>query len=691
MDFTDLDQRAANTIRGLTLDAVQQAESGHPGLPLGMADVAVVLWTRFLRHNPHNPHWPDRDRFVLSGGHGSMLLYALLHLTGYDLPLDELRRFRQWGSRTAGHPEAHLIEGIETTTGPLGQGVATSVGMALAEKYLAATFNRPDFALVDHYTYVICSDGDLMEGVSHEAASLAGHLKLGKLIWLYDDNHISIDGATELSLSDDAAKRFESYGWQVLHADGQQMPEVFAALEAARADTTRPSIIITKTIIGWGMPNRQGTQKAHSDAPGADEVRLAKERLGLPVDQAFFIAPDVGTYLGAAVAHGAEAEGEWNALWTRYQEAHPDLAQQWTTMWSATPPAAWDADLPIFPADPKGLGTRVASGKVIDALVKTLPQLLGGSADLTPSNNTKPTGAASITPEHFDGRYIHFGVREHGMAAALNGMARHGGLLPYGGTFFTFSDYARPAVRLAALMEAKVVFVFTHDSIGLGEDGPTHQPVEHLAALRAIPQLTVLRPADANETAEAWRLAVGKEHGPTALILTRQPVPTLDRTQFAPAAGLQRGGYILRDVDDPEVLLIATGSEVHLAIQAADLLAQHATRARVVSLPAWDVFAAQDKSYRDAVLPPTITARVGIEAAVQLGWERWIGLDGRFVGVTQGFGASAPYKEIYKHFGLTAERIAGEALELLGRPNVFAPAAQSTPALPEQPVNSGNS
>ncbi len=691
MEFTALDHQAANTIRGLTLDAVQTAESGHAGLPLGMADAAIVLWTRYLNHNPHNPHWPDRDRFVLSAGHGCMLLYSLLHLTGYDLALEELKRFRQWGSKAPGHPELHLTPGLETTTGPLGQGIATSVGMALAEQYLAAKFNQPELPIVDHYTYVICSDGDLMEGVSHEAASLAGHLQLGKLIWLYDDNHISIDGPTELTLNDDAAKRFEAYGWHVLHADGQKMEEVDAALQAARAEQSRPSIIITRTIIGYGMPNRQGTSKAHSDAPGPEEVRLAKERLGLPSDQFFSIADNVRDYMRHAIQEGAEHEQAWTTLFERYQAAYPELAAEWVTMWSGEAPAGWDADIPQFPADPTGIATRAASGKVIDAITGKLPQLIGGSADLTPSNNTKPKGATDLEPDHYAGRYIHFGVREHGMSAALNGMALHGGLLPYGGTFFTFSDYSRPAIRLAALMEAHVIFIFTHDSVGLGEDGPTHQPVEHLAAMRAIPQLTVIRPADANETAEAWRMAVNKTHGPTALILSRQPLPTLDRSINEAASGTQRGGYIVRDAANAEVILIGTGSELQLAMEGAALLDKAGVAARVVSLPAWDVFEAQDQAYRDQVLPPAIMHRVGVEAAVRLGWDRYIGMNGRFVGVTHGYGASAPYKEIYKHYALTPEHVAGEALELLGKPNPYAQEEHSTPPMPEQPAGAGHS
>ncbi|HEY0607920.1 MAG TPA: transketolase [Herpetosiphonaceae bacterium] len=681
--FTDLDQRAANVVRGLTLDAVQKANSGHPGLPLGMADAAIVLWTRVMKYNPRDPRWPDRDRFVLSGGHGSMLLYAMLHLTGYEhMTLDQLQHFRQYGSLTPGHPEVHLDTGIETTTGPLGQGFATGVGMAIAERYLAAKFNRPGFELVNHYTYAICSDGDLMEGVSHEAASLAGHLGLGKLIYLYDDNHITIDGPTDLSYSDDAAKRFEAYGWHVVRAEGQDMASVWSAIQEAQAETTRPSLVITRTIIGYGMPNRQGTQKAHSDPPGDEEIRLAKERLGLPVDQFFYVPDDVASYLGQAVERGAEQQSAWQQLFDRYRAEHSDLARQWETMWSGQAPQGWDAKLPSFDPDPKGVATRAASGKVIDAIVDTLPQLLGGSADLTPSNNTKPKDAADIEAESFMGRYLRFGVREHGMAAALNGMALHGGLLPYGGTFFTFSDYMRPALRLAALMSVHNIFIFTHDSIGLGEDGPTHQPVEHLAACRAIPHLTVIRPSDANETVEAWRAAVNNTKGPTALILTRQPIPTFDRGALGAADGLHRGAYVLQDAENPETILIATGSEVGLALDAAKLLAEKQVRARVVAMPCWEFFEAQEQAYRDEVLPPQITARVGVEAAVRLGWDRWIGSEGAFVGVTGGFGASAPYKDIFKNYKITPERVAEEALRLLGRPadvDSSEPEAESIP------------
>jgi len=681
--FTALDQRSAHVIRGLALDGVQTANSGHPGLPLGMADAAVVLWTRALKHNPNDPSWPDRDRFVLSAGHGSMLLYALLHLSGYaEMTLEQLKRFRQYESLTPGHPEVDLAAGVETTTGPLGQGFATGVGMAIAERYLGAKFNRPGYEIVNHYTYAICSDGDLMEGVSHEAASLAGHLRLGKLIYFYDDNKITIDGPTDLAYSDDVAQRFTAYGWHVVHADGHDMQSVWQALQAAQTEITRPSLIITKTIIGYGMPNRQGTQKAHSDAPGAEEIRLAKEGLGLPTDQEFFVPEDVLNYMHAARERGAARQAEWEQLLERYRSEHPDLAATWDTMWRKEPPTDWDSNMPSFAPDPKGIATRTASGKVIDAIVERLPQLLGGSADLTPSNNTKPKNSQDVEPESFEGGYVRFGVREHGMAAAMNGMALHGGLLPYGGTFFTFSDYMRPALRLAALMRVHAIFIFTHDSIGLGEDGPTHQPVEHLAACRAIPHLTVIRPSDATETVEAWRAAVTNTGGPTALILTRQPVPVLDRAQLAAADGLQRGGYILQDVTDPEAILISTGSEVGIALDAAKLLADKNVRARVVALPCWELFEEQDQSYRDDVLPPHISARVGVEAAARLGWDRWIGPNGAFVGVTGGYGASAPYKEIFKNYHITPERVAEEALRLLGRDTDVASSAPEAQSIP---------
>jgi transketolase len=629
-----------------------------------MADAAYVLWTRFLKHNPRDPHWPDRDRFVLSAGHGSMLLYSLLHLTGYDLPLDELRRFRQWGSLTPGHPEHGLTPGVETTTGPLGQGFANGIGMAIAARHLAATYNRPELPLVDHFVYAICSDGDLMEGVSHEAASLAGHLRLGNVVYLYDDNHISIDGPTDLSFSEDVLKRFEAYGWHVQRVDGHDMAAVAEAITAAQGVTDRPSLIACRTTIGKGMPNRQGTAKAHGEPPGDEERALAKQALGLPAEE-FWVPDDVAAHMRGAVEHGQAQQAAWQELWERYRTAEPGLAATWEGIWSRQLPDDWTSALPRFEPDPKGIATRTASGTVLEALIGRLPQLLGGSADLTPSNNTRTKGMQDVEAEEFAGRYVRYGVREHGMAAAMNGMALHGGVLPYGGTFMVFSDYMRPAVRLAALMGAHVVFVFTHDSIGLGEDGPTHQPVEHLAALRAIPNLLVLRPADGNEVAAAWRVAI-EHNGPVALALTRQNLPILDEATYGPADRVARGGYVLQSDDDPEVLLIGTGSEVHLALEAAQSLREENVRVRVVSLPCWELFAQQDTEYRAEVLPPQIKARVGVEAGVQQGWERWIGEGGAFVGM-RGFGASAPYKELYKQFGITAEAVGKAALRLLGR------------------------
>ncbi|MCU0495548.1 MAG: transketolase [Chloroflexaceae bacterium] len=662
---SDLDRLCANAIRALSMDGVQQANSGHPGLPLGMADAAYVLWTRFLKHNPADPHWPDRDRFVLSAGHGSMLIYSLLHLTGYDLPLEELRRFRQWGSRTAGHPEYHHTPGVETTTGPLGQGVANAVGMALAARYLAEKFNRPGFPVVDHTTYAICSDGDLQEGISHEACSLAGHLKIGKLVLIYDANHVQLDGPTSLAFSENIPLRFQSYGWHVLECDGHDMADVSRALAAAQAEHERPVIIVCRTIIGYGSPNKAGTAKAHGEPLGADEVRLTKEALGWPTEPTFYVPGEVYEHMQQARDTGAKAQAAWNAMFARYREAHPELATLWTQMMDKQLPD-WATALPTFPADAKGNGTRVYSGQLINALAPLVPGLLGGSADLGGSNNTSVKGAEPLKPDDFSGRNIYFGVREHAMGAVMNGMALHGGLIPYGGTFLVFSDYMRPTIRLAALMGIQTIYVFTHDSIGLGEDGPTHQPVEHVAALRAMPNLFVVRPGDANEVAQAWRVALERQDGPTALVLSRQAAPVLDRNIFAPAEGALRGAYVLKDAANPSVALLASGSEVQLALAAAELLAGRSIAARVVSMPCWELFAAQDKAYQDEVLPPTLTARVAVEAASPFGWERYVGTAGAVVGVDR-FGASAPFKEIYQHYGLTAERVAEVAAGLVGR------------------------
>ena len=655
------DRLCANAIRVLAMDGVQQANSGHPGMPMGMADVAYVLWSRFLKHNPTDPTWPDRDRFVLSGGHGSMLIYALLHLSGYDLSLDELRNFRQLGSRTPGHPEYGHTPGVETTTGPLGQGVATAVGMALAERYLAEQFNRPDFTVVDHTTYVLAGDGDLMEGLSHEAAGIAGHLKLGKLILLYDDNHITIDGSTDLSFTENTLQRFEAYGWHAQAVDGHNQAAIAEAIEQARRASDRPSLIACRTTIGYGSPNKAGTSKVHGEPLGAAEVRLTRQALGWPDETPFAVPDEVYATMRQAVQTGGAAQSAWNERFAAYRQAHPDLAERWDAVLERRLPANFDEVLPAFPADPKGQATRAASGHVLNAVAPHIPALLGGSADLHGSNNTLIKGEAPIQPDAWGGRNLYFGVRENGMGSALNGMALHGGFIPYGGTFLVFSDYMRPAIRLAALMGQQVIYVVTHDSIGLGEDGPTHQPIEHLATLRALPNLFVIRPADANETAAAWQTALTRRDGPTALILTRQALPTLDP---AVRAGAARGGYVLRDATDAQAIILATGSEVKIALAAADLLAQRGVAARVVSLPCWELFAQQDAAYRESVLPAALTARVAIEAATSFGWERFVGTAGRVLGIDS-FGASGPYKELYRHFGLTAERVADTVGELV--------------------------
>lgn len=659
----DLATASIDTIRFLAIDAVEKARSGHPGMPMGCAPMAYVLWQRHLRHNPRNPRWFNRDRFVLSAGHGSMLLYSLLHLTGYDLSMDDLRQFRQWGSRTPGHPENFLTPGVETTTGPLGQGFANSVGMAIAERFLAATFNRDGVPLIDHHTFCIASDGDLMEGISHEAASLAGHLGLGKLICLYDDNRISIDGSTALAFTEDVGQRFAAYGWHVLQvADGNDVEALDAALHAARAETERPSLIRVRTIIGYGAPNKQNTEKAHGEPLGAAEIALTRQQFGWP-DTPFHVPDGVYDHLDATT-RGAEAEAEWTALKSRYATAWPDLAAQFDAWTTGTLPDGWEDTLPVFPPDEQ-VATRNASGKVLQTLAPTLGNLVGGSADLTGSNKTDVKGRAGFQKDHPQGSYFYFGVREHAMAAICNGMALHGGLRPYGGTFLIFSDYMRPAVRLSALMHQPVVYVFTHDSIGLGEDGPTHQPIEHFMALRAIPNLTFIRPADANETTAAWIAAIRNTGGPTALALTRQSLPTFDRTAMAPASGLHQGAYVLSDdPDTPHLILIATGSEVQLAVAAAGVLRTDGYRVRVVSMPSWELFEAQPHAYREAVFPPTVTARIAIEAGITLGWERYVGPQGRVIGLDH-FGASAPYEVLYQQFGLTVEHLVAEARTLL--------------------------
>jgi transketolase len=662
-----LDQLCVNTVRTLAMDAVQKAKSGHPGLPMGIADVAYVLWTQFLKHNPANPDWPDRDRFVLSGGHGSMLLYSLLHLTGYDLPLEELMNFRQWGSRTPGHPEYGLTPGVETTTGPLGQGFANGVGMAIAERFLAEIFNRPGYPIVDHYIYAIVTDGDLMEGISHEAASLAGHLGLGKLIYLYDDNHISIDGPTELTFTEDRCARFEAYGWHVQQVDGHHREAIARAFRAARAEIDHPSLIACRTHIAYGSPNKQDTAAAHGAPLGEEEVRLTKENLGWPPDAQFYIPKEALARYREAIPRGQAFEAEWQNLFDRYAVEYPDLAELWRQVWSGELPAGWDEALPAFDPSDGPMATRSASGKVLNTVASVLPTLIGGSADLTPSNNTELKSYPWLQTGEFGGRNIHFGVREHTMGGILNGLALHGGVIPYGGTFLVFSDYMRPTIRLAAMMELPVVYVFTHDSVGLGEDGPTHQPVEHLPALRAIPNLIVVRPADATETVEAWRMALEYAAGPVALLLSRQKLPILDRTVLAPAEGLKRGAYVLADTDGmPDLILIASGSEVQVALDARERLRAQGVKARVVSMPSWELFERQPSEYRAHVLPPEVTSRLAVEVAVPLGWERYVGPQGCVVGLNR-FGASAPYKVIFEQFGFTGENVALQALAVLDK------------------------
>ncbi|HEX2949818.1 MAG TPA: transketolase [Armatimonadota bacterium] len=670
--YTQLDQECINAIRFLAVDGVQQANSGHPGAPMGMAPMAYVLWNRFLKHSPANPSWTDRDRFILSAGHASMLLYSLLHLTGYDLSLDDLKQFRQWESKTPGHPEYGMTPGVEVTTGPLGSGFATGVGMALAERALAARFNRPEHSIVDHYTYAIVSDGDLQEGVASEAASLAGTLQLGKLIYLYDDNDISIEGHTDIAFRENVGERFAAYGWQVIGPiDGMNPAAVEDAITAAQAETTRPSIIICQTIIGFGSP-AEGTSKVHGEPLGAEGVTAAKTKLGWPTEPAFYVPQAVYTQM-QAVEQGKVKEEAWNKRFAAYQAAYPELAAELSTAMAGTLPENWDADLAgLFPSDSKPIATRAASGKVLNALAKRLTTLMGGSADLAPSNKSNIVDGGEFGPDDATGRNLHFGIREHAMGAIANGMALHGGVIPYTATFFTFSDYMRPPLRLAALMGLRVVHIFTHDSIGVGEDGPTHQPVEQLMALRVIPNYTEFRPADATETAEAWRYAITNTDGPTGIMLTRQNLPVLDRAKYAPAASTLKGGYTLwQSTETPDVILIATGSEVSLALSAAEQLAAEGTGVRVVSLPSWAAFDKQSAEYRESVLPSSIRARVAIEAGICMGWERYAGDQGEIIGM-QGYGASAPAKLLFEHFGFTVENVVATAKRVLAKTSVHA-------------------
>lgn len=674
----ELDQLCINTIRTLAIDAVQKANSGHPGLPLGAAPMAYVLWTRFMRHNPKNPKWENRDRFLLSAGHGCMLLYSLLYLTGYELSLDEIKNFRQWGSKTPGHPEYGLAPGVEITTGPLGQGFANGVGMAMGAAHLGAKFNKKDFPLIDHYVYAIVSDGDLMEGVSCEAASLAGHLKLGNLIYLYDDNNVTIEGFTDLAFSENVPRKFEACGWHTSTVeDGNDLAAIEAAIRDAQSVADRPSLISVKTTIGYGMPTA-GTRKAHSDPPGEEAVRETKRHLGWPEDKSFHVPEEALAHFRRCVERGAQQEKEWKATVKKYHEDHPDFGKLWNQTISGDLPGDWEKHLPDF-EDAEAMATRVASGKVINALAPHMPMLIGGSADLGVSNNTDIKDGGDFEAGSYDGRIIHFGVREHAMGATLTGMSLNGGLIPFGGTFMTFSDYMRPSIRLACLSEVQVIYVFTHDSVGLGEDGPTHQPIEHLAALRAIPHLFVVRPADVHEVREAWRLAILRRDAPTALALTRQKVPLIDRKLHASAEGLRKGGYVLaeatsvsdevsvgrdRDRVEPDLILIATGSEVSLALEARDQLQKDGVPTRVVSMPCIELFAQQSQQYRDEVLPPSITARLSIEAGVRQGWDRWVGPDGDVICLDR-FGASAPGEVALKKLGFNVDNVLKRARALL--------------------------
>ena len=670
-----LDQLCVNTIRALAIDTVLKANSGHPGLPLGAAPVGYSLFARAMKHNPANPAWADRDRFVLSAGHGSALLYSLLHLTGYDLPLDQLKLFRQWGSQTPGHPEYGDTPGVETTTGPLGQGFAMSVGMAMAEAHLAARFNRPGHAVVDHHTYVLAGDGDLMEGVAHEAASLAGHLELGKLVVFYDSNRICLAGSTNLSFTDDVEQVFEGYGWHVVRvADGNDLEALARATDTAQAETDRPSLVIVRTEIGYGSP-KQGTFGVHGSPLNGEQVIETKRRLGYPSEEPFFVPPEALAHLRGAVERGMRGEAEWRVRFEAYRKAHHDLAAELERALAGDLPKGWDADIPTFATADKPIATRSAGGKVINAIAARVPELLGGSADLNSSTETALKGAGDFQSPAteggahqgavggewgYGGRNVHYGVREHAMAAVSSGLALHGGVIPFSATFFTFADYMRPAIRLAALMKLRSIYVFTHDSIGVGEDGPTHQPIEHAASLRAIPRLTVIRPADANETASAWRVAMTRR-GPTALLLTRQALPVLAGTDDVAC-----GGYVLADCDGrPDVILIATGSEVPLALEARGELAGRDLKARVVSLPSWELFDAQPQAYRESVLPPSVLARVAVEAGVAQGWEKYTGAFGAVVGIENRFGASAPLKVLMEKLGFTAANVAAKAAEVV--------------------------
>lgn len=678
----ELDQLCVNTIRFLSVDAVEKANSGHPGLPLDAAPMAYVLWTKMMNYDPHHPGWYDRDRFILSAGHGSALLYSMLHLTGYDLPLEQIKLFRQWGSSTPGHPERGLAPGIEVSTGPLGQGFANGVGMAMAEAYLAARYNRPDYEIIDHYIYSIVSDGDLMEGVASEAASLAGHLKLGKLIYLYDDNEITLSASTQVAFTEDRAARFESYGWQTIKVeDGNDLHAIEKAVLAAQKEKEKPSLIIIRTHIGFGSPNKQDTFEAHGSPLGKDEVRLTKENLHWPLDPPFYIPEEAKTHFLQSSHRGKKKEEGWKKKWKEYQKDFPELSEELRLIMEQKLPPHWNKDIKPFPTDQKGMATRVASGKVLNMIAPQLPSLIGGSADLNPSTHTVIEKAGTFEsplmdfgdrqgavegPWSYAGRNIQFGVREHAMGSIMNGMATYGGIIPYCATFLTFSDYMRPAIRLASLMDLLIIYVFTHDSVGLGEDGPTHQPIEQIASLRAIPHLIVIRPGDANETSVAWQVAIELHGKPIALILSRQNVPTLDRNQFASADGLRKGAYVLSDpvADKPNFILIATGSEVSLIVEAQKKLAEHKIYARLVSMPSWELFEFQSQEYKNSVLSPSIKARLSVEAGVEQGWERYVGDKGAMIGINR-FGASAPGNVVLKEYGFSVDNIVNKAIEVM--------------------------
>ncbi len=652
-----IDELCVNTLRMLAVDMVERAKSGHPGMPMGAAHIAYVLWTKFLKHNPKNPNWINRDRFILSAGHASALLYSLLYLTGYDVSLEDLKNFRQWGSITPGHPEYRTTPGVETTTGPLGQGLANAVGMAIAQHFLAAHFNKPDLKIIDHRIYVLVSDGDLMEGISHEAASLAGHLKLGSLVFLYDNNKISIEGSTDLTFTEDVLKRFDAYGWHVQEVTQMNDLEAISkAIHNALSDP-RPSFISIRTVIGYGSPTKQGTSKVHGEPLGAEEANLAKKHLGWP-DKQFYVPEEVLSHFRKAVENGVRLEQEWNERFQEYKRRYPEDAERFEKMLKGELPEGWDKGLPCFDPDEKGIPTRVASGKVLNVLASRIPNIIGGSADLGPSNKTLLLDEPDFQAGNYKARNLRFGVREHAMAAILNGMALYDGLIPYGGTFLVFSEYMRPAIRMAAMMKLKVIFVFSHDSIGVGEDGPTHQPVEQIACLRAIPGLKVIRPCDANEVVEAWRYAISQDEGPVALIFTRQTVPILDRSKLAPASGLMKGAYVLKEAESKlQVLIIATGSEVHPALEAAYILEQKGIGTRVVSMPSWEIFEQQDQKYKKMVIPDEVRLKVAVEAGISMGWHKYVGCEGEIIGIDR-FGKSAPFKVLFEKFGFTGSAIA---------------------------------